>query len=410
MASHSSCGDVIDKKGDSQQLFPTPEGAHLWLTHSTHRRAAHPKVFALYSRRMSPRTPLGSCLVIGGAGNLGSHIVGLLLERGAAQVKTFDLTAYSGTAEAVVSVIGDITDQAALEVAMSDVHVVFHVASVIDIRPVPSPTMRRVNVAGTAAVLAACKAAKVGCLVYTSSMEVVSGCDASGAAQLLDCVDETVAVAAKHHLPYAATKAEAERLVLAADSPELRTTSIRPGYIMGAGCIGLRVEMVKAFARSGYYVTAKVPATISTVHPRNCALAHIMAAEQLDRPDVHGQSFFVRDFEDNVVEMALEAFRSTPIRPALIPLPVAYALAWVLSLLERVLIALYAVFGATRVTSEDVIDIKAVGMAWVDIVVSDARIRQVLAYAPLVSKAECMREAGAWCADFYAKLAASHRP
>ena len=347
---------------------------------------------------------LTSCLVIGGAGNLGSHIVSLLLERGAANVKTFDLTQYAGKEAAVASIIGDVTDAAALQAAMAGVQTVFHVASLIDIRPVPSPAMRRVNVAGTEAVLAACRAAKVGRLVYTSSLEVVSGFDESGVSRPLDGVDESVPIPSTHHLAYAATKAQAEGLVLDADSLQLRTTSIRPGYIMGAGCIGLRVEMLKAHARAGYYVTAKVPATISTVHPRNCALAHVLAAEQLHRPDVHGQAFFVRDFEDNVVGMAMEAFRSTPIKPAVLPLPVAYAFAWVLDVVERLLIALYALCGATRVTSEDVIDIKAVGMAWIDIVVSDARVKRVLGYAPLVSKADCMREAGQWCADFYAKL------
>jgi len=344
--------------------------------------------------------------VIGGAGNLGSHIVQLLVERAALQIKVFDLAPYPGPEAIVESIIGDTTDEAALKVAMLGVHVVFHVASLIDIRPVPSPRMAKVNVGGTAAVIAACKSAKVSGLIYTSSLEVVSGCDEHGVSRALDGVDETASIPVHHHLPYASTKAEAEGLVLAADSATLRTSSIRPGYIMGAGCIGLRVEMIKAFARSGYYVTARVPAIISTVHPRNCALAHVLAAEQLDKPAVHGHAFFVRDFEDSVVGMALEAFQPTPIKPILIPLIVAYALAWVFDRLERCLLALCAALGVSRITSDDVIDIRAVGMAWIDIVVSDARAKAVLGYEPLVSKAQCMREAGEWCTEFYAKLRA----
>jgi len=357
-------------------------------------------------RRQSvpPRRGMVLCLVIGGAGNLGGHIVGLLLER-KYRVATYDLTSYSGPGSAhVESIIGDVTSLHALKAAMAGVDMVFHSASLIDIRPVPGLLMHHVNVTGTACVIGAAKAAKVKALIYTASIEVVSGVDEKGVAQKLDGVDESAAIPAMHHLPYASSKAYAERLVLAADSSELRTCSIRPGYIMGAGCIGLRLEMVHAAKRSGCYVTAKVPANISTTHARNCALMHVMAAEQIARPEVHGRAFFCRDFEANVVEMALEAFSSTPIKPVIMPLAVAYCIAWVLDRLERMLIALYALLGATRVTSDELIDIKAVNMAYIDVVVTDAAARSVLGYEPIVSRAECMKEASEWCADFYAKL------
>ena len=105
-----------------------------------------------------------------------------------------------------------------------------------------------------------------------------------------------------------------------------------------------------------------------------------------------------------MVEMALEAFESTPIKPALMPLSVAYLIAWILDRLERCLIWLYALFGRTRVTSDEVLDIQAVGMAYIDIIVSDKRGRQVLGYQPVVDRAACMAEAGSWCRQFYAKL------
>ena len=49
---------------------------------------------------------------------------------------------------------------------------------------------------------------------------------------------------------------------------------------MGAGCIGQRLELDRAAQRGGYYVTAKVPARLSTVAAKNCALAHLRAAER----------------------------------------------------------------------------------------------------------------------------------
>ena len=100
------------------------------------------------------------CLVTGGAGNLGGHIVRLLVdELEAATVVSFDLVAHP--LSSVVSVVGDVTDQAALEAAMEGVTHVFHTASIIDIRPLPSPRQHHVNVHGTFAVIQACKAVGV---------------------------------------------------------------------------------------------------------------------------------------------------------------------------------------------------------------------------------------------------------
>ena len=42
-------------------------------------------------------------------------------------------------------------------------------------------------------------------------------------------------------------------------------------------------------------------APMSMVHVENCALAHVLAACQLGRPDVNGRAFFVADFDENIV-------------------------------------------------------------------------------------------------------------
>lgn len=123
---------------------------------------------------------------------------------------------------------------------------------------------------------------------------------------------------------------------------------------------------------------------------------------------MHGHAFFCRDFEANVVEMNLECFAAVPgVKIQLLPLRVAFAIAFVVDLLERLLIFLYALVGAVRVTADDVLDIKAVRMAWIDIIVSDKRAREVLGYTPIVSKAECMRETAEWCGTFWEGLGAT---
>ena len=60
--------------------------------------------------------------------------------------------------------------------------------------------------------------------------------------------------------------------------------------------------------------------------------------------------------------------------------------------------------GWVRHTPAETLDIRAVRMAWMDIIVDDTRAREALGYETLVSKAECIREARGWCVDTYAQL------
>ena len=139
--------------------------------------------------------------VVGGGGNLGSCIIEELCERGAV-VSSFDLVPFKGDGD-VESHVGSITgDGEELVAAFRGCAVVIHTASVIDIRPVPSPLMHDVNVHGTFNVIRACKKAGVGSLIYTSSIEVVSGKDARGKLLKVEGVDECAPIPATHHLPY----------------------------------------------------------------------------------------------------------------------------------------------------------------------------------------------------------------
>ena len=74
------------------------------------------------------------CVVIGGAGFMGTHLVEQLARRDA-QVVVFDMVKYRGTMPKVESVVGDLQDQKALESALQGAFVAFLVAS-------PSPFLR----------------------------------------------------------------------------------------------------------------------------------------------------------------------------------------------------------------------------------------------------------------------------
>lgn len=116
------------------------------------------------------------CLVTGGAGFIGSHIVEALLERGD-RVRVLDNLStgrrqnLDGVVDAVEFIEADVGDLAAVERAMGDVEVVFHQAALPSVplslaRPLDT---HRDCVTGTVHVLDAARRAGVRRIVYAAS-------------------------------------------------------------------------------------------------------------------------------------------------------------------------------------------------------------------------------------------------
>ena len=120
----------------------------------------------------------------------------------------------------------DLTDAGAVAEAVRGHDVVFHVAAKTGIWG-PRAEYRAVNVDGTANVIAACRAHGVRRLIHTSSPSATfDGRDHRGVRGDLPLPDRFLCA-------YAETKAAAERLVRAADGPELATCILRPHLVVG---------------------------------------------------------------------------------------------------------------------------------------------------------------------------------
>jgi UDP-glucose 4-epimerase len=165
-------------------------------------------------------------LVTGGSGFIGRHVVAELTA-GGADVRVVDLQPHPDPAVDIV--IGDIADREVVEAALSGVHAVVHLAAVTSVlRSLEQPQLTfRTNVAGTATLLEAARAAGVGRLVFASTNAVAGQMDGRAISE-----DSTL----QPLTPYGATKAAGEMLMSAyTASYGLRCACLRLTNVYGLG-------------------------------------------------------------------------------------------------------------------------------------------------------------------------------
>jgi 2-alkyl-3-oxoalkanoate reductase len=213
-------------------------------------------------------------LVTGGGGFLGSAIVRLLHERGD-EVSVLGRGTYPHIAAYTKRMFqADIRLASAVAHACAGMDVVFHVAALAGIWG-----RRRdfwsINVDGTRNIVEACRSNGVPRLVFTSTPSVVFGKDD------LCGVDESTPYPSQYLAAYAETKAAAERMVLAANSPTLATIALRPHLTFGPGDPHL-IPRVIARARQGRLMqVGDGKNLVDVTYIDNAADAHIKAADAL---------------------------------------------------------------------------------------------------------------------------------
>ena len=274
-------------------------------------------------------------LVIGGSGMLGYAIVKQSIQQGH-HVRVLDLHAIE--AADVESVIGDITQYHDVLNACAGIDVVIHTASLVNLEQGKPPILHEVNVIGTENVIRACQQQGVRSLIYTSSIDVVF--DGTPIAN----GDERLPYAKKHLDYYGETKAQAEKLVLAANGEKDLTTSvIRSAGIYGPGDKH-RFPAVIGNSLSGQFTRiGDGKAKFSHVYVENMAYAHILLAEKLAPDSVSaGEIYFITDhapsnFFDFFIPYlkALELDYQVQTIPAGLANIIAYLLEWRYILLKN---------------------------------------------------------------------------
>lgn len=256
-------------------------------------------------------------LVTGGGGFLGQAVVRRLVARGD-EVSSINRSDYPALAELGVTCHrGDIADADAVMKAVEGVDAVIHVAAKAG-AGLYAPDFVAANIDGPRNVIAACRKHGVRWLVHTSSPSVVhSGRDIDGG-------DESLPYASRSAAPYPATKAEAERLALAASDDELKVCALRPHLIWGPGDNQLLPNLIDR-NRAGRLRLPAPEKLIDTVYVDNAAHAHVLALDNLcGSATAAGKAYFitndeplaVRDWLTRMLEAAGEEPRLGRISPA----------------------------------------------------------------------------------------------
>ncbi|HVS51752.1 MAG TPA: NAD-dependent epimerase/dehydratase family protein [Opitutaceae bacterium] len=253
-------------------------------------------------------------LVTGGTGFLGRRIVERLLAEGRAVVVLARTPAPDLEKRDVRFVRAALDgDPAALRAACAGVETVFHVAAKVGVWG-RYEDFFRVNVLGTRALLEGAREHGVRRFVYTSTPSVVyNGRDLAGA-------DESLPLTQNCPSPYPLTKAIAERDVLAANSPALRTVALRPHLIWGVGDPHLVPRVLERARRGRLRIVGAGKNRVDMVHIENAVDAHLLAERALyggAASAAAGRPFFITNGEPVVlwdwIDALLRALGEPPV-------------------------------------------------------------------------------------------------
>lgn len=344
-----------------------------------------------------PLEPLDgkTCLVTGGAGYLGRHLVDALLERGCT-VRVLDVAPSPGDRPGLVWFQGDIQNEADLAAACEGVDALFHTAAIIEpLTYAPrafAEHVRDVNVEGTRRLVELATKRGVKRFVHTSSIITAYGQDCVGG-------DERGPYSTATDL-YSSTKVDAERLVLAANNPgAMLTCAIRPGGIYGPGERALLVGPMVRAVKQGVPIImfGSKSSLMDYSYIDNVVDAQLRAAERLyEGSPVCGQAYFVTDgspmntgefSRELVCRMGIEA-------PSLrIPGPVARTMA-------RVFERAFQVLGKPKPP----FSLVNVDLCAQDYYFSIRKAQDELGYGPAVSLQEGLQRTAAEAREYYDAL------
>lgn len=271
-------------------------------------------------------------LVTGGSGFLGGAVVRRLVARGDA-VRSLQRQDSPALRDMGVDIVrADLAHRDAVIQAAKGCNAVIHVAAKTGVWG-PYEDYYRTNVLGTRNVLEACMAGGIRRLVYTSTPSVIhTGGDIEG-------VDESVPLATRFETAYQATKADAERLVLAANGPQLGTVILRPHLIWGPDDPQLTARILARGKAGRLRLVGMGLKRIDSVFIDNAVGAHLLALDRVaPGAGCAGKAYFITQGEPipqrELINAILKAGGLPPCEKS-IPPKAAYAVGFVMEVIWR---------------------------------------------------------------------------
>ncbi len=314
--------------------------------------------------------------VTGGSGFVGGRLIARLVAEGHAvrALARSDAAAQRVGELGALAVRGDITDVASLRAAATGTELAYHAAARTT-RGGPRSRFWADNVDGTANVLRAVREAGVRRLVHVGTEAALM------AGQPLVHVDETAPLRPDSPAPYPASKAEAERLVLAANGTDLETVVLRPRFVWGAGDTTVLPEIVAAVRAGRFAWIGGGTELTDTTHVDNTVEGLLLAARR-GRP---GEAYFVTDGEPVVFRefiTELLATRSVPPPTRSVPAGLARAATGAGETIWRVL----------HLDGAPPLDYMSLWLSSQECTIDTTKARTELGYRPLRTRAEGFAE------------------
>ncbi len=263
-------------------------------------------------------------LVTGGGGFLGQALCRGLRARGH-EVVSFNRGRYDALeALGVAQIQGDLAERDAVVAAAAGCEAVFHNAAKAGAWG-SYRSYHLANVVGTDNVLAACRAHRIGRLVYTSTPSVTH----RATHPVEGGTAETVPYGEGFKAPYATTKKLAELAVLAANDATLATVALRPRLIWGVGDNQLLPRLVERANAGRLRFVGDGNNRVDTTYIDNAAQAHFDAFEHLAAgAPCAGRAYFISNGEPRTMRETINALLGAvgaPLVLKTIPFGVAYA-------------------------------------------------------------------------------------
>lgn len=264
------------------------------------------------------------CLVTGGGGFIGSHVVRSLLNRDhtvrVLHVPDEDLRNLEDVQEELELIKGDIRDRDCMLECVENCDLVFHLAALYRIWMPDPAIIYSVNVDGTRTVMEAAQQEGVDRVVYTSTMGIYQ------TKSNQNITEESPHRSENHEDDYIASKVRAHHLVDDYVEQDMDVVSVAPTLPIGPGDIGPTPtgRILLAAVKNPIALVFDQLANIGDV--RDIAEGHVLAAEQGDPGEVYllgNQNVNMTDLAKKVQEIT--GINRTTLNP---PIWVAKGLAW----------------------------------------------------------------------------------